>query len=297
MAGMDGGGVAGAGGGDGAEVVMIHTAVLRAPYAIGLTFTLFLAAMGYELSSDMIRVAKMAQELTHVARVTTLNELSGSLAHALNQPLATILSNAQAAQRYLAQTPPNLAMVEEILADIVAEDLRASEVIRRLRSLLRRGEVELAPLSLNDAIEEVLELVRRDFVERGLVVIHRLAPDLPELAGDRVEIQQAILNLVLNAADAMAELPPEKRRLRITTQRHGGGIRVTVQDQGCGLPADPATLFEPFFTTKPNGLGMGLTVCRSIVDAHGGRLLAEPNPGEAGASFHIDLPVAAAASA
>lgn len=234
---------------------------------------------------------RLREQLTHVRRVATLGELSGALAHELNHPLAIILSNAQAAQRYLLQVPPNLAMVNDILADIVAEDLRASEVIRRLRALLRHGEVAAAPMSLNRAIEQVLELVRRDFVGRELVVIQRLAPDLPEIEGDRIQIQQAILNLVINAADAMADLPAGNRRIGITTRHHDGRVRVTVKDGGCGLPADTATLFEPFFTTKPQGLGMGLAVCRSIVEAHGGRVLAEPNPGEAGASFHIELPV------
>jgi two-component system, LuxR family, sensor kinase FixL len=228
-------------------------------------------------------------ELMHLTRVTTLSELSGSLAHELNQPLATILSNAQAAQHLLVQTPPDVAEVRDILTDIVAEDRRAGEVIRRLRALLKRGETVLSPLSLNDVIKEVLQLTHAELIERGVAVIRDLAPDLPEICGDRIQLQQVVLNLILNGADAASANAPGSHRLHIATMRYDNAVRASVRDEGCGLPADVERLFEPFFTTKPQGLGMGLAICRSIIGAHQGRLWAEPNP-ERGAIFYLELP-------
>ena len=227
-------------------------------------------------------------ELAHLTRVTTLSELSGSLAHELNQPLAIILSNAQAAQRLLAQDPPDMPEVRDILSDIVAEDRRAGEIIQRLRALLKRGEVSLQPLSLNDAIEEVLHLTNADLIGRGVTILRELAPDLPRVTGDRVQLQQLVLNLILNAADAMAANPPGARRLHLATARHNGRVRATVRDEGVGLPGDTERLFQPFYTTKHQGLGMGLAICRSIITAHHGRLWAEPGP-ERGAVFHFEL--------
>ncbi len=228
-------------------------------------------------------------ELAHLTRVTTLSELSGSLAHELNQPLAIILSNAQAAQRLLVQAPPDVAEVRDILTDIVAEDRRAGEIIQRMRALLKRGETELLPLSLNEVILEVLHLINADLIGRGITVAREFAADLPQIRGDRVQLQQAVLNLILNGADAMSANAPGTRRLHVATSRHEGAVRVSVRDQGCGLPSDVERLFEPFVTTKPQGLGMGLAICRSITDAHHGRLWAEPDP-ERGAIFHLELP-------
>ena len=227
-------------------------------------------------------------ELAHVTRVTTLSELSGSLAHELNQPLAIILSNAQAAQRLLAQSPPDVAEVSDILADIVGEDRRAGEVLQRLRALLKRGEIASLPVSVNDAIEDVLRLAQGDLIGRGVAVVRGLAEGLPTIQGDRVQIQQVLLNLILNGADAMSANLPGTRRLHILTAQHDGAVRVSVRDEGCGLPADAEKVFQPFFTTKAHGLGMGLAICRTIIGAHGGRLWAEANP-ERGASFHFEL--------
>jgi PAS domain S-box-containing protein len=231
------------------------------------------------------------QELAHLSRVTTVSELSGSLAHELNQPLGIILSNAQAAQELLLQDPPVVSEVSEILSDIVAADRRAAEVIQRLRALLKRGEVSLQSLPLNDLLEEVLRLVRADLIGRGVIAVCDLAPDLPPITGDRVQLQQLALNLILNAADAMAANAPGRRRLYLTTVRHQHTVRASVRDEGVGLPADVERLFQPFFTTKAQGLGMGLAICRSIIAAHHGRLWAEPHP-ERGAVFHFELPVA-----
>jgi len=238
-----------------------------------------------------LEAQELRGNLTHLTRVNTLSALSGSLAHELNQPLGIILSNAQAAQELLLQQPPDVAEVQAILTDIVAADRRAGEVIDRLRALLKRGQVSLQPLALNHVLEEVLHLTQADLIGRGVTVVCELAPDLPPIAGDRVQLQQVALNLILNAADAMATHAPEARRLHLQTQLHQGRVRTSVRDEGGGLPADVERLFEPFYTTKPQGLGLGLAICRSILAGHHGRLWAEPHP-ERGAIFHFELPVA-----
>ena len=224
-----------------------------------------------------IEAAQHRAELAHLTRVTTLSELSGSLAHELNQPLAIILSNAQAAQRLLAQSPPDVAEVNDILADIVGEDRRAGEVIQRLRALLKRGETASLPVALNEVVADVLRLIQGDLITRGVAVTHSLAEGLPEVKGDRVQLQQVLLNLILNAADAMVANAPRTRRLHISTVRHGNCVRVSVRDEGSGLSTDAEKVFQPFFTTKPQGLGLGLSICRAIINAHGGRLWPEAN--------------------
>jgi PAS domain S-box-containing protein len=233
----------------------------------------------------------LRDNLTHLTRVNTLGVLSGSLAHELNQPLGIILSNAQAAQELLQQEPPDVAEVQEILSDIVAADRRAGEVIERLRALLKRGQVSLHPLSLDKVIADVLQLMQADLIGRGITVVSELAPDLPLIKGDRVQLQQLLLNLILNAAEAMAANAPDARRLHLQTMLQQGRVRASLRDVGGGLPADVERLFEPFYTTKAQGLGMGLAICRSIVAAHHGRLWAEPHP-ERGAVFHFELPAA-----
>ncbi|MGB8340800.1 MAG: ATP-binding protein [Chthoniobacterales bacterium] len=237
-------------------------------------------------------VAQRQQEVAHLSRVAMLGELSGSLAHELNQPLMAILSNAQAAQRFLARSDLNRAELGDILGDIVAADQRAGEVIRRLRLLFRKGEVQLESLDANEIVQEVLKLVGNDFSNRSIAVQTELAPDLPAFQGDRVQLQQVLLNLVTNASDAMAEQAESDRQLLVRTDRtNGDGVRVTVSDSGPGIPAETLKhIFDPFFTTKPQGLGLGLGVCRTILTAHGGQLSAENNL-DAGATFHFVLPV------
>lgn len=241
-------------------------------------------------------VARHRAELAHLARVGALGELSGSLAHELNQPLAIILSNAQAAQRLLARQPPDLPEVRDILADIINEDRRAGDVIKRLRALLQRGEPDRRPVPPNAIIESVLTLLRGDLAGRGIAVETDLDPDLPPVLGDRIPLEQVLLNLVTNACDAMMEAPPGTRRLTLRTSRDPAGVRMSVRDNGCGLPPEAERVFEAFFTTKAHGLGMGLSICRTIVTAHDGRLWAEANPATSGgATFHLTLPVLEAA--
>jgi PAS domain S-box-containing protein len=240
-----------------------------------------------------LEVERQRNELTHLSRVTMLGELSGSLAHELNQPLTAILSNAQAAERFLARDGADLAEVRAILADIVEEDKRAGEVIRRLRLLLRKGEVERQPLSISEVVRDALELVQGDLVHRGVTLSAELPPRLPLAVGDRVQIQQVVINLVANACDAMEILQPADRRLRVRTESGSGGcLQVSIADCGPGLPPDVIErVFEPFFTTKSHGLGLGLSVCRTIVTAHGGELGAAGNA-EGGVTFHFTLPAA-----
>jgi len=232
-------------------------------------------------------------ELAHLSRVTMLGELSGSLAHELNQPLTAILSNAQAAEHYLAEDAPDLAQVREILADIVAEDERAGEVIRRLRLLLKKGEVQQQALDVNEVVIEVLKLARSDLTSHGVTVETTLATDLAPIRGDGVQLQQVLLNLVMNACDAMAGNDAKDRRLTLRTRAAGAaGVRIEVSDVGCGLPAGGAEqVFERYFTTKPHGLGLGLSVCRTIITAHGGTLDAANNA-ERGVTFQCVLPLA-----
>ena len=234
---------------------------------------------------------ELRNDLMHLARVNTVSVLSGSLAHELNQPLGIILSNAQAAEDMLVQTPLNTAEIQAAIDSIIAADRRAGEVISQLRGLLKRGQASLKPLRLNEVIEEVLRLIKSDLIGRGVNIVRELAPDLPPVAGDRVQLQQLVLNLTLNGADAMAANEPGSRRMYFRTELHGNRVRASVRDQGCGLPKDTDRLFQPFFTTKQQGLGMGLAICRSIASAHDGRLWAEPGPGR-GAVFHLELPVA-----
>lgn len=255
----------------------------------------FLGYIGSALDVSALKLAeaetsRQRHELAHLSRVATLGELSGSLAHELNQPLAIVLSNAQAAQRLLAQPQPDLAEVREILNDIVSEDRRAGEVIKRLRALLKHGEANLQPLSLEQVAGEVLALMRSDLIDRGVTVERAFDRGVPAVSGDSVQLQQVLLNLMLNACDAMAHNTPHERPLRVAVQQVDGFVRLSLQDRGCGLPeGETERIFAPFFTTKREGLGMGLAICRSIATAHGGRLTAETSA-PPGTTFHLELP-------
>jgi PAS domain S-box-containing protein len=245
-----------------------------------------------DLKSADMEVEQRRKEVTHLTRVAILGELSGALAHELNQPLTAILSNAQAGQRLLARTPLDPALLAEILDDIVTDDLRAGEVITRLRALLRRGEASFQSLDLNDVATEVLALARSELIERHVTVSTRLAPGLPRIFGDRVQLQQVMLNLLLNGCEAMSTKRPAERMLTMSTALDGHDfLLASVADRGNGIPPDTANrLFEPFFTTKSKGLGLGLSICRSIIVAHGGRLWADNNP-DGGATFTFAVPM------
>ena len=219
------------------------------------------------------------RELAHLSRVAALGELSGTLAHELNQPLAAILANARAAQRILSTNTPDIAELRDILEDIALDDRRAGEVISRLRGLLKKGDLQVRPLKLEDIVREVLALLHGELIERRVSVDTRLSPDLPPVLGDRVQLQQVLLNLMMNACDAMADQPAGTREIIIATSlTPDGQVQLSVSDRGMGVP--PARLeqiFDPFVTTKEHGLGLGLAICHSIVRAHGGRLWAFNN--------------------
>lgn len=231
-------------------------------------------------------------ELARLSRVASLGVLSGSIAHELNQPLGIILTNAQAAQRLLRRGPPDLAELQAILDDIIGEDRRAGEVIRRLRALLQRGEIAHQFVDLEECIEEVLRLMRSDLMARHILVKPVFARNLPCIQGDRIQLQQIFLNLLVNACDAIDTSPTAGREITVATTSTPDDVQVAVHDRGPGLPSEPESLFEPFHTTKPHGLGMGLAICRMLVAAHGGRIWAESNP-DGGATFHVTLPVRA----
>jgi len=230
-------------------------------------------------------------QLTHLTRVALLGQLSGALAHELNQPLTAILSNAQAALHFLAANRVDPDELREILGDIVSENQRASEVIRRLRALFKRGETQFQPLDANDLVREALDLAHGDLAARNIDITTELPSGLPAVRGDRVQVQQVLLNLLVNACEAMSQNEAGERKLTISTQAlTDGGVRVSVADNGPGIPEDRQTrLFEPFFTTKPQGLGLGLSISRAIVTAHGGRLWSTNNP-RRGTTFHVSLP-------
>jgi len=230
------------------------------------------------------------EELSHMTRVATMGELTASLAHEINQPLAAILSNAQAAQRLLALEEKDWGEIREILADIAADDLRAGEVIRRMRTLLRKGESYPTVLDMNDIVAEVLGLVRGEMILHNVSLSLELSSDPLLTHGDRIQLQQVLLNLVVNALDAMKETSGRSRRLVVRTQAAGRSGEVSVQDSGAGVPADKLEqVFEPFVTTKPHGLGLGLSICRSIIQAHGGHIGCRNDPNR-GATFWFTLP-------
>jgi PAS domain S-box-containing protein len=244
-----------------------------------------------------VEAARHRNEMAHLSRVTTAGELSGSLAHELNRPLGAILSNAQAAQRMLANGGVDVAAFREILNDIVSEDKRAAEVIRRLRLWLQKGEVQQHSLRINKVVRDVLKLIRTDLISQNVSVDTELARDLPTVAGDPVQLQQVLVNLVVNACDAMADCDTPERRLRIRTGIENGGdaVIVSVTDRGGGIQVkEVEQIFEPFFTTKAKGMGLGLSVCRTIIAAHRGKLWATNNA-ERGTTFYFTLPKDASA--
>jgi len=233
------------------------------------------------------------QELAHFLRVSTIGELTTSIAHELNQPLAAILANAQTARKLLAgpASAESAGEVREIVSDIIADDRRAGEVIQRLRDLLRKGAGTRDHLDLNALVRDVIKLLGNDVMIRGVSLRVDLAAETLVVHGDRVQLQQVLLNLVVNALEALSETEGDWR-IAVRTERVPGGLaRVSVEDTGPGLPqAVRREIFKPFFTTKANGMGMGLSIARSILAAHGGMLSVDGAP-EQGARFTFTLPL------
>jgi PAS domain S-box-containing protein len=232
------------------------------------------------------------EELAHVTRVATLGELTAALAHEINQPLTAILSNAEAAQRFLSRAEPDIGEVRQILEDIVLDDRRAGDVVQKVRSLVRKEKPYDELLDINEAIQDVVALIRGDALLQGLSITMELNPKLKLIHGDRIQLQQVILNLILNSAAAMRDAPRAQRKIIVrTTMPDNLTVEVSVTDSGTGIDENNVErLFEAFYTTKAEGLGMGLSISQTIVKAHGGNLKASNNP-EGGATFAFTLAV------
>jgi signal transduction histidine kinase len=224
--------------------------------------------------------------------VAAMSELASAIAHELNQPLAAILSNAQAARRLLQKSPPDVDEALAALGDIVDDDRRAGTIIQRMRSMLKKGPSGAGAQDLNELAKEVARLVGNEALLEGVTLRLDLSPHLPRVRGDGIQIQQVVLNLVVNALDAISERPRGARLVVVRTRGPGKDrVVLSVEDSGMGIaPEDLERVFEAFYTTKAEGLGVGLAISRSIVEAHGGRLWAENNPDE-GATFRCALPV------
>jgi PAS domain S-box-containing protein len=240
------------------------------------------------LREKELKIDEQREELLHVTRVGKLAEFVSSLAHEISQPLTAILSYAQAAQRMLLDREPEL---QRILSYIISDEQRASEVIQRLRSLLKKSAPERKSIDINTLIHEVVELIATDATVRNSVIKTDLDASLPPVRGDRIQLQQVLLNLVSNSFDAMDKNQNSREILIQTARKNTDMIVVSVKDSGCGIPAqDLPKLFTHFFTSKPDGLGMGLSISRSIVESHGGRLDVKNSP-DCGATFYFTLPV------
>jgi len=248
--------------------------------------------LGYALERkrSVAESMRLREELTHVSRAATLGELAASLAHELNQPLAAIMNNAEAARLLLRTDRPDLEEIGDALAEIAQDDQRASDIIERYRILFRRGELRRLALPPNELLGTVERIVASDGVIRNIVLSFDCAPSLPDISADRIQLQQVLINLILNAFDSVcaAEVP---RKVAVNAfAGQAGWINVSVSDSGKGIESHlMPRLFEPFFTTKSQGMGMGLAISRSIIEAHGGRLWAQQNP-DRGATFQFALP-------
>jgi PAS domain S-box-containing protein len=237
-----------------------------------------------------LRLQEQLAELSHLSRLAAVGELTASIAHEVNQPLAAMLSNTETVEILLNAPNPSLATVREILADLRADNDRASSVIRSLRNLLRKRPLEMAPIHVNSMIHEARHFVSFDARRRGVEILEDLAPGLPPVRGDKLHLQQVLLNLIINGMDAMTDIPECRRRISLESRSsENGTISISVRDNGHGIPPDRfPQLFASFFTTKTNGVGLGLSIARSIIDAHHGHIWAENCP-EGGAAFHVSL--------
>jgi len=234
---------------------------------------------------------QLRDELAHVGRVTTLAALTGSLAHEINQPLAAVMTNAQAATRLIAAPVPDLTELRAALADIVSDNHRAAEVVRRLRTLLRKDTSEYVAVDLNDSIAEVVKVLQGDILARRITLLVEPTSEQPRVLGDRVQLQQVALNLLLNAFEALEEDPAPVKRVILRTATANGAVRVSVVDSGIGLTDEQLPrMFEPFYTTKPDGMGLGLAICQTIMNAHDGTVDVERNA-DRGTTFSFSLPV------
>ncbi|MFZ1173995.1 MAG: ATP-binding protein [Bradyrhizobium sp.] len=238
-----------------------------------------------------VRVRQRMADLAHLNRFSTAGELTASISHEINQPLGSILTNAEAARAILKSPHPDLKELNEIVDDILQDDRRASEVIRRMRSLLKKAPFEPKKIDFNDLVREAIDFLSALAVARKVKLSRSILPNALPIVGDRIQLQQAILNLVINAIDAMSETVGENRIVSLRTSRFENFAELSISDRGPGIPADKLKeVFQPFFTTKAEGMGMGLPIAQTIVEAHNGEILAANELG-AGAVFRIRLPI------
>jgi C4-dicarboxylate-specific signal transduction histidine kinase len=272
-------------------VLLISTAYW-ASGIVGLFLAIVLAALVEDARRTKASLRSLQADLAHAARLTAMGELVASIAHEVNQPLTAIMANAQACLRRIAAGSLETNELREVLQDVADDGRRANDVIQRIRGLMRKSPSHFAPLSLSAVVQDVIVLLRGELTRHQIALRTDLPDDLPLVRGDRVQLQQVVLNLVMNAIEAMAETDTGSRALTIHSHTDGAGcVVVGVRDSGPGLgPKDPEMIFDRFYTTKPSGMGLGLSVSRSIIDAHGGRLRAV-RLDSSGAMFQLSLPI------
>lgn len=277
------------------DIVMLIAFVLTALAITGLVRQVRELGVEYREQTRTLDLTRRLQqahaELAHATRLATLGELTASIAHEVNQPLAAIVTSGEAGLRFLALQPPVLDEVRDALKRMIGDGKRAGDIVQRVRALTRKTPVQAGPVALNDVIDGAAALVQHELSSAGAALWLNLQPGLPAVIGDAVQLQQVVINLMVNAIQALAQVNGPRALTISTAADADGHVTVTVQDTGVGLDPDQAArLFDPFFTTKAEGMGMGLSICRTIVQAHGGRVWAEGEPGR-GATFRFSLPV------
>jgi C4-dicarboxylate-specific signal transduction histidine kinase len=242
-------------------------------------------------AAEAERRGAMQAELARVGRITIMGEMAASIAHEINQPLAAIVNNASASLRWLIQDPPNVERARSVLKRVVTDGDRASEVIGSIRAMLEKSDQERIQLDVNEVIREVMTFLRADLRDHGITVRTQLAEALPRISAVRIQLQQVLINLIANAVESMGSVKDRARVLTVSSQKdHAYGILITIEDTGSGIhQMDLESIFEAFFSTKPEGMGMGLSICRSIVESHGGHITASQT-GPCGSVFQVVLP-------
>ena len=283
----------------GIHTPLVDAGVVATPYMISFAFLAIILSMSYQLAVDTMHTTKYTQELQksqhdmeRLARANLLGELSSTIAHELNQPLSAIQSNAQAGRRLLKSESLDLADVEDILDDIVRDDKRAADIVHRVRKFLQAGDMVHEPLDINAVLQETVSLLHGEIIRQDVMLTLELGESLPAVLAGQTEIQQVVINLVINALNALCDMPAGQRQLIIGTTRQDDNVAVVVSDNGKGIPEeDLPRVFEAFFTSKSDGLGMGLSISRRIIEAYGGRIMVE-NTATGGATFTFTLPIA-----